>query len=279
MTTSMDPKSVAVNGTTLHYLEQGSGTPLIFVHGGLGSYLSWPFQLAALAPQYRVVAYSERHHWPNAQNADLSDYTPAQHAADLAALIERLYLAPAVVVGQSYGGLITLTMATRHPRLVRALVIAEPPVFAWFDGTEKGEKLRTWWMTEVDGPTRAQWAQGETEAGIRVFIDGVSGSPGAYDALPAAIRDRMLRNAQTLEPGMTTVHDTWVTREAVRGITAPVLLLQGELSPAILVHIVDELQACLPHSERVVIPNASHAMWGANPDACNAAVRAFVDRL
>jgi pimeloyl-ACP methyl ester carboxylesterase len=162
MTTSTDPKTVAVNGVTLHYLEQGRGTPLVFVHGGMGSYLSWPFQLEALAPQYRVVAYSERYHWPNAQEGDLSDYTPVQHAADLAALIERLELAPAVVVGQSYGGLITLTMATRYPHLVRALVIAEPPVFAWLDGSEQGRELRTRWMTEVDGPTRARWADGHT---------------------------------------------------------------------------------------------------------------------
>lgn len=279
MTTSTDPKTVAVNGATLHYLDQGSGTPLVFVHGGMGSYLSWPFQLDAQAPHYRVVAYSERHHWPNAQEGVLSDYTPAQHAADLAALIERLDLAPAVVVGTSYGGLITLTMATRHPHLVQALVIAEPPVFAWLDGTARGRELDAWWMREVDGPTRARWAEGDTEAGIRAFIDGVNGAPGSYDAIPAQIRERMLRNAPTLDPALRTLHDPWVTRDAVRGIGAPVLVVQGELSPEVLVHIVDELQACLLHSERVVIPNASHSMWGANPDACNAAVRAFVARL
>jgi hypothetical protein len=34
MTTSTDPKTISVNGTTLHYIEQGSGTPVVFVHGG-----------------------------------------------------------------------------------------------------------------------------------------------------------------------------------------------------------------------------------------------------
>jgi non-heme chloroperoxidase len=233
----------------------------------------------ALAPHARVVAYSERYHWPNAQEGDLSDYTPAQHATDLAALIERLDLAPAVVVGQSYGGLITLTLATRYPHLVRALVIAEPPVFAWLTATSKGQELRLWWMHEVDAPTRAGFAEGGSEAGVHNFIDAVNGMPGSYAALPAAMRERMLQHARTLDPGITTIHDTWVTRDAVRGITVPVLLVQGEQSPAVLVHIVDELQACLPHSERVVIPNASHAMWGANPDACNAALRAFLARV
>jgi pimeloyl-ACP methyl ester carboxylesterase len=233
----------------------------------------------ALATQARVVAYSERYHWPNAQEGDLSDYTPAQHAADLAALIERLNLAPAVVVGQSYGGLITLTMATRYPHLVRALVIAEPPVFSWLDGTEQGREFRTWWMKEIDGPTRAEWAQSGPEAGVRTFIDGVTGIPGSYDALPAAIRERMLQNARTVHPGISSVHDTYVTRDEVRQLTVPVLLVQGEVSPAILVHIVDELQICLPQSERVVIPNASHGMWAANPDACNAALQAFLVRL
>ena len=279
MTTSTDPKTIAINGTTLHYVEQGQGTPVVFVHGGLGSYLSWPFQLEALAPHARVVAYSERYHWPNAHDGDLTDYTPTQHATDLAALIEHLDLAPTVVVGQSYGGLITLTMATRYPHLVRALVIAEPPVFAWLTATPKGQELQSWWMQEVDAPTRAGFVEGGSETGIRNFIDGVNGMAGSYAAIPPAIRDRMLQNARTLDPGITTVHDTYVTRDAVRSITMPVLLVQGELSPAVLVHLVDELQACLPDSERVVIPGASHSMWGANPDACNAALRAFLARL
>src|SRR5215471_15726477 len=65
MMTTVQPESTAdlqtvdVNGVSLHYLEQGSGTSLVFVHGGFGSYLSWPFQLEALAPHARVVSYSQ----------------------------------------------------------------------------------------------------------------------------------------------------------------------------------------------------------------------------
>src|SRR5579883_2683555 len=111
MTSATTPRIVSVNGVELHYIEAGAGDPVVFAHGGLSDYRGWPFQLEPFAAHYRVIMYSQRYYWPNPRPSDLSGYTTADHAADLAALIETRGLAPAFVVGTSYGAYITLTMA------------------------------------------------------------------------------------------------------------------------------------------------------------------------
>ena len=59
------------------------------------------------------------------------DYSAIVDADDLAALIRKLKLAPAHIVGVSYGAYVALFLAARHPELVRSLVLSEPPVLRW----------------------------------------------------------------------------------------------------------------------------------------------------
>src|SRR5579864_8326000 len=91
-------------GISLHYVEQGSGTPLIFVHGSLSDGGYWADQIAPFAEHYHVVAYSRRYNFPN-DNPPRDGYSAITDADDLAGLIRVLHLGKAVVVGHSYGAL------------------------------------------------------------------------------------------------------------------------------------------------------------------------------
>ena len=52
-------KSVDIgDGVTLHYVEQGSGMPVVFVHGSLSDYRYWDTQLTAFSGRYRAIAYN-----------------------------------------------------------------------------------------------------------------------------------------------------------------------------------------------------------------------------
>lgn len=66
--------------------------------------------------------------------------------------------------------------------------------------------------------------------------------------------------------------------DAARRIAAPVLLPEGERSPAFFGRIVDALALCLPGSERVTVAGASHTVPGESPDAYGEAVVAFLAR-
>jgi pimeloyl-ACP methyl ester carboxylesterase len=103
------------NGMTLHYVEQGSGPPLIFVHGSLSDYWYWQEQVEAFAQHYHVIDYSRRYNYPN-DNKPVPNYSAITDAEDLAQVIKTLHVRAADVIGHSYGALDGLFLAARHPR-------------------------------------------------------------------------------------------------------------------------------------------------------------------
>src|SRR5512142_2033864 len=107
-------ESAEVNGTKLAYLEQGSGEPVVLVHANISDYRSWEPLMPALREKHRVIAYSRRHHWPNAPLSGPSGDVWEPEVEDLAALIAKLGASPAHVVGNSAGAIVALMLARRH---------------------------------------------------------------------------------------------------------------------------------------------------------------------
>ena len=80
-----------VNGVDLAYIDQGTGAPVVFVHGAWMDLRYWEPQRQAIATQYRFIAYTLRYHgtapWPDAGQ----HYSVATHVADLVAFIRWLH--------------------------------------------------------------------------------------------------------------------------------------------------------------------------------------------
>lgn len=95
--------SIDIKGTRLECLEDGSGDPLVLVHGSASDYRTWDCQRRAFSERFRTLAYSRRYHWPNEPICDGADYSMVEHVDDLQALLGALDAAPAHLVGHSYG--------------------------------------------------------------------------------------------------------------------------------------------------------------------------------
>jgi len=106
----------------LNYSIQGEGPPLLILHGLYGSGSNWGSHAKWLAEHFRVILPDLRNHGRSPHHPDMS--YPAQ-AADLLALLDRLDIDQALVLGHSMGGKAAMTLALRHPRRVRALVAAD----------------------------------------------------------------------------------------------------------------------------------------------------------
>ena len=123
-------RQVRVNSVDLTYIEQGTGAPVVFVHGAWIDLRFWEPQRQVIARQHRFIAYNHRYHgtgpWPD----DGKQYSATTHAADLAAFIRQLNAGPVHLVGISYGGFLTTLVASEHPDLVRSLTLAEPGIGA-----------------------------------------------------------------------------------------------------------------------------------------------------
>jgi pimeloyl-ACP methyl ester carboxylesterase len=270
---------LTVNGTQLHYIEAGSGDPLIFVHGSLGSLDSWRAQIDTFARHYRVISYSRRFHPPNRPIADDQGYALERHADDLARLIEGLRLERVHLVASSYGAYTALRLALKRPELVRSLVLGEPPILPWLSRSPAGDSLRRDFQSGVIVPTRAAFDRGDSVGALRRFVDGVSGTPGRFASLPASARGELLRQAFEMRLEMHADPDTYMPALSCRevaGIMSPALLVTGDQSPRLFHVISDELERCLVTEEKVSVPGAGHAMHTANPAFYNAVVLRFL---
>jgi pimeloyl-ACP methyl ester carboxylesterase len=269
------------------FVERGTGTPVVLIHGSLGMAESWQQQIDPFATRFRVIAYSRRYHPPSAvppsppPRPDGQAYALAVHADDLVALIEALGLERAHLVGASYGAYVALLVTLRRPDLVRSLVLAEPPILPWLARTPDGDSLRRAFEATVLEPVRRALARGDSADGLRRFVDGVSGRPGRYDALPEAARDGLLRSAFAMRLEMRAdpaVYMPMLSCRQVGGIRNPVLLLTGERSPRLFHVITEELARCLPAEEIVAVPGAGHSPHADNPAFYNGAVLGFLLR-
>jgi pimeloyl-ACP methyl ester carboxylesterase len=114
-----------VNGVRVYYEENGSGQPLILLHGGLGSGEMYAPILPLLAQGRRVITVDLQAH---GRTADVD--RPLRYETlgdDVAGLIGHLGLAQADVMGYSFGAATALRTAIQHPGLVRRLVVVSFP--------------------------------------------------------------------------------------------------------------------------------------------------------
>lgn len=270
-----------VNGTDLHFRVAGdsSATPVVFVHGTLGNLDDWSAQVGAFAARHRVLVYSRRYHPPNPTRDDGQVYSPMLHAEDLAALLQGLDLAPAHVVGSSYGAYTALALALEHPELVRTLVLGEPPVIPMLYRTHVGDSLRRAFLSTALEPARAAFRRGDSVEALRRFLDGVSGTPGRFDNLTPAARAAALRSAFEMRREMLADPQQYLPDLAcaeLGRLAMPVLLLRAERSPRMFHVIVEELARCLNTETVSVVPGAGHAMHAANPSYYNQVVLQYL---
>ena len=270
---------VDVDGARLAYTDAGRGEPLVFVHGSLEDLRIWRRLVEQFSAHYRVIAYSRRYHHPNAAPREGDPaYTASLHAADLADLIEELNLGPAHLVTSSFGGCVALALAVARPELVRSLVLAEPPLMPWLEHIPGGAPLAQAFYADAWRPAQFAFREGDSEQGVRFFLDGVIGQ-GAFDRLSAAGQRMLLDNAAEMRAETLSL-DIFpaLTCTDVTALDRPVLLLNGELSPRLFHLINSELARCLPRATQEVIPQTSHAIHVGNPVAHHAAVREFLAR-
>ena len=265
-------------GVGLHYVTQGSGTPVIFVHGGGRDYGYWDKQLESFAARYRAVSYSRRYAPPNDNPEIVPDYAATVDAADLAGLMRRLDAAPAHLVGASIGGVAALFLAVQHPELVRSLVLAEPPVLRWALDLPGGRALLDRFLAEAFTPAGEAFRAGDAERAMALLTDAFLGA-GTFRRFPEKLRRKVMSGwrdwaAQT----MSTVPFPELARDAIRSIDKPVLLLSGAKTIPLHALVDAELERLLPNCERVVIPDATHDLWADQPDRCRAATLAFLAR-
>ena len=210
--------------STLHVEELGKGPRVLLVHGsGSGGSAAWSAQLP-LAERFRLVIPTRSGYPPN---PPLERIDFEHQAEELAPLLED----GAHLVGHSYGGVISLFIAARHPEAVRSLAVSEPPAFALARGNRKVD-------TFVAAPERLWAADLEPEPFLREFFER-SAAPSSRRAPPGRPRGGDARDSGRARPlgsgtaaGRARYHDLPQARDLGRAPSGVRCRLRHAREPA-----------------------------------------------
>ena len=261
-----------VDGLTLHVRDTGprAAPAVILLHGFGSSLQTWDDWARALETDHRVIRYD----LPGfgLTGADPSgDYTDARSVAVLLALMDRLGVARASLVGNSMGGRIAWTTAALHPERVEKLVLVSPDGFA-SPGLAYGKAPEVPLMMRALPYVLPSFMLRSSLAPAYVNTSVVT------DAVFARYRDMMLapgvRRAIVQRMGQQVLVDPVPLLEQIE---SPTLLLWGEKDVMIPFTNSADYMRALRHATLVALPNIGHIPQEEAP-ATVGIVRTFLDR-
>ena len=220
-----------VNGISLYHAEWGAGSPVILLHGGLGSIEAWANQIPALAAKYHVIAIDSRGHGRSTR--DEQPYSYDLMAADVLALMDQMGIGKAAFAGWSDGGIIALDIAVNNPdRIDRAVVIGTNYTV---DGVDPAVETNATFGAYVGAAAELYAKNSPTPDQFDTFVGEISGMWGS-------------------QPNFT---------EAELGaITARFTVLQAAHDEAILRAHAEKMASLIPGAKYVLVDGVSHfAMW------------------
>ena len=136
-------KFIEVDGARHHYIDQGQGSPIVFVHGAFGASQDFVATIfPALSKRYRCIAWDRPGHGYSERNGDSLD--PGAQARILFDFVDALeFDEPPLLVGFSYGGAVVLSAGLIEPESVRGVVLLNGPSHPWPDPLDFQYQLPT----------------------------------------------------------------------------------------------------------------------------------------
>ena len=250
---------LAVGETMLTYEEAGSGPVVLFVHGAVSDHRVWGGIRDRVAEKHRFVAYDQRYFGPAEWPDDAAGFSVATHAEDLAGVIDALDAGPVHLVTWSYGGLVGLNAAMRHPEKFRSITHFEPTVSSLHAGLS-GERAAISQKFASFGPMAEALQAGEEEDAVRRLIEAVFRlEPGEAETHSDLAQQMWDDNARTLPQFLEAVAAAEpIDCDGLAGLDVPTLVMQGSDAYVLDAMMADEVVRCQPNATGSVLEGTNH---------------------
>ena len=255
-------------GVPLHYVEAGSGPPVVLVHSYAGDLRSQWIETGvfeALAREHRVIAFDHRGHGRSGKPHDRSAYG-VQMTWDIVRLMDHRSIARAHVVGYSMGA-----------HLVAQLLTLAPQRF--LSATLGGGTGRRHWGAAEDRQGEVEAAEME-RGSLRAQMLRLwpKDKPPPSDRVIERSSAMFLKgkDCRALAAARRSNRDQVFATAALRSVQVPVLGIVGSNDPYLASY--DELREVLPQMELVVIQGAGHANAAGRPEFAEALL-GFLEKI
>lgn len=248
--------AMQIGDTTLPYVDEGDGAPVVFVHGAISDLRVWEPYRARIGEAYRFVAYTQRYFgagtWPD--NTD--DFQRSTHVDDLVSFVEGLDAGPVHLVTWSYSGEIGIHAMLRRPDLFRSAVHYEPVLDQLVAGAPGGENATRELFSEF-GPAISAAQEGRGEDAALRFIEAVFELPEG-GAVGESGEEMWRQNGRTVLPYISMEPPLDVDCSRLASLDAPMLVVQGETSYTRFAIMAERVASCARNALVVTLPNANH---------------------
>jgi len=258
---------VDVGGTRLHYVERGSGPPVVLLHGNPGSLHHFLAAVDALAPTRRAIAFDRPGHgWSEPGGGDMG--SPVVQARLLREALRILEVVRPVLVAESWSGALALAYALEFPDELAAVVSAQG---TFYEPPELASPLYRMLLAPFVGPLACRAAGPFVRARVR---RGLETAYAPMPVPPAAVRRSELlfsRPRALYATARDSVRRAQVVRELAaryRDVAVPVVLLVGTADRHVnQEHQAHRLHGELARSQLVEVANTGHALAETRPQA------------
>jgi proline iminopeptidase len=280
---------IAVDGAQLYYRDIGQGPPLIILHGGPSFDHDYLLpDLDRLADGFRLIYYDQRGRGKSAQTVSPATVTIHSEMADLETLRAALGLEQVALLGHSWGGLLAMEYALRHPERVSHLILLNTAPASHDDcvlfererDAHAGDDVEVLRALE----SRPAFAEGDPAARAaydRVYFRSTLRSPELLDRLIYHLQvewtnERILKAGAI---GQQLWHETYESAEydllpMLTQLRIPTLVLHGDydfVPIACAAHIAE----AIPEASLVVLDNCGHFSYLERPTEVRQALTAF----
>jgi len=261
-------KEVLVADRRIAYLEEGHGSPLVLLHGGMDDSRSWRRQMNGLANEFTVLAWDA----PGCgRSSDVpQSWRMPDYADALAGWLDAVGVEHPHIIGLSWGSSVALEFHRRHPHVPASLILAG--AYAGWAGSLPADEVAARLESVL---AAADLPRERLLTGLPGVLTGAA-PPELIDELTAIWAD----NAGSVHPGgyRAMAHSMAEAdlRDALSGIRVPTLLVYGELDQRAPLTVAEDLRARIPSAELVVIPGVGHMANVEAPDEFNSHVRQFL---
>lgn len=225
-------KFMDVDGTRMHYRDEGSGPVLVMLHGSRASLHQWDGWVRELGGRFRIVRMDLEAHGLNGPDGR-NDMTSERQIAQVEGLVSQLGLQRFVLVGTSSGSTVAVRYAGDHPERVEKLVLSTVPLRLPAQSKIGAFERAVFWFHDAVLGTTA------TNLYWRTFLRNIYGDPAKVTAEQVE-RYRMLNNLPGREREFRARIASWRSRggpdrdfKLAAKVGAPVLIQWGLKGPVL----------------------------------------------
>jgi proline iminopeptidase len=279
-----------VPGARLYVREAGSGTPLLVLHGGpdFNHHALLP-DLDRLSDVFRLVYYDQRGRGKSSPGVEAGDVSIESEVADLERIRVHAGVDRALVLAHSWGCVMALEWATRHPEQVLRLLLVNPPPpsydglqrFMAYRAAREAENLVA--MREIGATPGYAAGDIETEARAnRLHFAAAVHDPAHLEPVVQSLRVHFtpadLLKARAIEERLH--EQTWSRPhydlvERMGRLETPTLVIHGR-NDFIPIESAEEIAHAIPGADLRVFENCGHFAYMEQPERFRDAVVQFV---